>query len=52
MPEEKPATAMSDLARRVAKSYDMRNVFPVPPGASRKNKPPFPSSIALTYFFL
>ncbi|GBP76223.1 hypothetical protein EVAR_61893_1 [Eumeta japonica] len=45
MPEEATATAMSDLARIVAKINDMRNVLPVPPGASRKNKP-FPSSTA------
>ena len=47
VPEEATATAISDLARTVAKINDMRNVFPVPRGASRKNKKPFPSSIAL-----
>jgi len=45
--EEETATVMLDLARTVTKTTDIRNVLSVPPGASRKYKPPFPSSIAL-----
>lgn len=43
---------MLDHVRTVTKTIDMRNVLPVPPGAFRKYKPPFPSSIAFIINFL
>ncbi|KAL4134683.1 hypothetical protein QTP88_006409 [Uroleucon formosanum] len=40
IPDDANAKAMSHLDRIVAKINEMTNVFPVPPGASRKNRPP------------